>query len=246
MYCLIKIIRMRFLGLLFWILIANTLYAQQEDALLRHKAQLSARPGGTITEFKIPDPKTEGSIYLLEDWTLADVTLKNGLELKSYFIRYDLQNHLLEIKTDEKVKVIDESKVKVFKWLNGKNAQREEYLNGSSFRLEGGVLLGFFKVESQGKLRLLSYTNLKLQKSNYVPALNSGEKNNKLIKKASLYVEKDKSLFKVPKSRKTFLGLEIFEGKSNELLKFIKNNNLSIKQKSDLIKILKFSSGLED
>ena len=226
------------------ILIANTLYAQ-EDGMLRHKAQLNANPGGTITEFRMPDPKTEGSVYLLEDWTLADVTLKNGLKLNSYFIRYDLQNHLVEIKADEKVKVIDESKVKVFKWLNGINAQREEYLNGSSFRLDGGVLLGFFRVESQGKLRLLSYTNLKLKKSNYVPALNSGEKNNKLVKKTGLYIEKDKSLFKIPKSRKSFLELRVFEGKGNQVLKFMKMNKLSIKRKSDLIEVLKFSSELE-
>ncbi len=245
MYCLIKIKNMKLFSLLFLVvLITNTLYAQ-EDGMLRHKAQLNASPGGTITEFRMPNPKTEGSVYLLEGWTLADVTLKNGLELNSYFIRYDLQNHLVEIKADEKVKVIDESKVKVFKWLNGKNAQREEYLNGSSFRLDGGVLLGFFKLEYQGESRLLSYTNLKLQKSNYVPALNSGEKNNKLVKKTSVYIEKDKSLFKVPKSRKNFLELEIFEGKSNEILKFIKNNNLSIKQKNDLIEILKFLNGLE-
>lgn len=228
--------------LFFGILVLSTKLSAQDDGLLRHKAQLNTQPHGTITEFKLADPEITGSEYLVEAWNMADVTLKNGIELKEKLIKYDLENHLIEIKVDEKVKVIDESKVKKFKWLNTENAEREEFLNGSSFTLNGSILLGFFKLEFDGAQRLLSYTNLRLQKANYVPALNSGEKNDKLVKETTLYIEKDKTLYKVPKSRKKFMELKVFEKNRDEVLKHIKSNNLSIRQKGDLIEVVKFAS----
>ena len=81
-------------------------------------------------------------------------------------------------------------------------------------------------------------TKLQLVKANYAPTHNAGEVSGKYLKTDHFYFEKDKHIFKIPKSKNK--ALKFFETQTEGIKGFINEYRLGFKKEEDLIQIVKF------
>ena len=88
------------------------------------------------------------------------------------------------------------------------------------------------------KVKLLEYTKINIQKPDYVEAFNTGSKDTKITKDKQLYITQGKEVLRLNTNKKEIL--ELMSDKKTEVEAFIKQNNLSVKDRVDLSQIFKF------
>lgn len=197
-------------------------------------------PGGFVTQLPPAQAETKGDVYLITDWALADITLTNSESvLSGYFVRVDLSTNNIELKVEDQIKVLVGNKVQSF-ILNDVLLGHAKYINVQEYSLNGIKMNGFFRVIEDKEWKLLEKTTLKLVKANYVASLDAGVREDRLIKEKTYFLAKENKLYEVRSSAKKFASQ--FGEKSDDLMKYIKGNNINLKQENDLRKLLEFFS----
>ncbi|PWA06830.1 hypothetical protein [Flavobacterium psychrotolerans] len=183
--------------------------------------------------------KTEGSPYLNEKFNYAEVS---GIDQK-LMVRYNAESDQIEvqIETNDVLILTKDDKFNLIsinlgltkmKLLNYKNLKGEDVY---------GYLVVLF---DKNEVSLLRRDKIILQKEKqpknsydvYSPA--------KLVKaNEEYYLEtKDKKIIPMPQNKKQLL--ELYPEQKEAIIPFLKNNDLSFKTESDLIKITQFLSTL--
>lgn len=219
------------LSMVFWmILIVNLVYGQEVNML-----EQQINPGAVIDELPLPSPSIEGSFYLYEDWCKGSVTLKNGDVIDDVLLKYDLKNNILEIKTPKFVKVCIPNLLKEFS-LEDDLQQRTEFTNISAFDRSKIGILEIRYAKGDHMYAVEHYAEIK--EATYVPAIDMGSRNKKILKKSNHYLVKNTNLIPFKKSKKSILNIT---GKhSSTVESYIKSNGLKLKKEEDLLQLMRY------
>ena len=236
-------------------LIGTTVFAQNnmmqntKDALNVGGLKVGQHTSTMLYGFDTRTSEVLGSYYLDQDWSLATVrfypktisTPKGSVKLDSLTdvqIKIILYGNDVEFNTPEGVKVISGTLIKSFT-LQKLNQLPKNYVSTLEFIDNyDKIKPSFFELLVDGKVKLLEYTRVNIQKPDYVEAFNTGSKDIKITKDKQLFITQGKEVLKLNTNKKEIL--ELMSDKKAEVEAFIKQNNLSIKDRVDLLQIFKF------
>ncbi len=200
---------------------------------------MNPQPGGFITQIKADTKEVKGNVYLYEQWLMGDIQYVNNAKILSKFIRYNIQLNSVEIRLeDEKMGSSEGRHIASFEIVNGLTQEKEKFINASKFDFENTKLIGFMKEVYPGTFSLYSKTEVKLVQGNYVAALDMGEEDDTFSKKTVYYISNNNQLIGVTSNKKRFA--EKFPEMENEILNYIKEQNLSLKTEKDLMILVIF------
>lgn len=180
----------------------------------------------------------EGTVYLNDDWVTGTIYTSSGHVLQDAPLKYDIKNDVMEINTPDGIKTLMGKYIKQFELQEP--AQKAMYVSGSNNDVAAGLHTAFYKVLASARdVKLLSRTELYLQKSNYSPQFDVGSKTDKLVKKENLYLAKGNDLTKLEKD-----NFIVFGDKADQVKVYAKAKKLKLHKKEDAINILEFYSSL--
>jgi hypothetical protein len=195
----------------------------------------------------------QGNFYLDPEWSVATIrfyprtiaTPKGTIKLDSVTdvqMRVVLKGNDVEFNTQEGIKVISGTLIKSFT-AKKQGFWVKNYISTLEFNDESEkIKAGFFEILADGKIKLLEYSKLKIQQPDYVEALNVGSKDIKINIDKLLYVAKGKEVVKFSTGKKDLY--ELMADKKPEIEMFIKDNNLSLKDRADIAKIFHYYNTL--
>lgn len=208
-------------------------------------ALMNDRPnfvGGNMVMGIPPEPKkVEGNNYLDTKWNAASILLYRDQQLLEGFrTRYNIVSNMFELMEPENnlVSVMPGLRIQNIVWVDSTYKVPRYFVNGMDFLDEGVPISGFFEVLVEGELPLMRRTKAVLKESNYNTALMVGERNDQIIKRNYYYYLIGKNLMEIPKNRKKFYL--IFEEKAQEIEDYANENNLDVKQPSDVFKVFTY------
>ena len=173
-----------------------------------------------------------GSPYLNEEWGNADIILNDDhMIIKNIPVKIDVRNNWLEIKYEEKVYLLDD--LDIYNLQLKKNG--DVFITKNALHIDG--LSGFFKVLYNEKTTLLCHFSSTIQRSNYIPAFDAGEKDDKLILIKTYYIFFNGQLTKLEKNSRKF---EKQFNSNAEIRTFLKRNHINPKNEKDLLRFIKY------
>lgn len=205
---------------------------------------------GNGTLFGIKDPKGSivGDPYLDSTWHIGSIKLfqkigppgREGDSIANVPLRLDLQSNELEVQVNstKEVRAVSGNLVRFFT-IEGN--ERRVFMSTRQFRTEDN-LLGFVELIQQGRLSLVEYGKLNIIKPSYNEALGTGSKDIKIVKAIQYYVVRGNTLFLIGTSKKKLL--EAMSDRADDVEKFIKANDISLKSRVDLAKVFSYYNSL--
>jgi len=224
--------------------LTTVLLAQVVGGVQSKGMDMNTRPYGFVKEIKAEPNAIIGNTYLHEGWFFGSIEFINGALLADKGIRYNIKADVVEIRLDAILKGSDGKNVKRFELLNSLTQEKEQYVSASDFIINNTKLVGFLRELKVGYYSLYSKTTVILIKGSYVRALDMGEEDDEYRKQTTYYLAKDKELIELSTNRKRFAS--VFFDSETEILKYIKEHNLSLKNERDLIKIVSFVNSLNN
>lgn len=182
----------------------------------------------------LPPGELIGDGYLSLDWRLSSVMLyREEKLLEGYLTRYDISGGVIEFKTINGVKIINEDNVKSLVWMDTINQIRNYLVNAKEYKDEDHTqMAGFFEVLSDGNFPLFKKTNISIKKANYVVQFDVGTRDDEIQKIEVYYYAQGVRVSKVPMNKGKLIKL--FKGKESEIKNFIKANSLDVSQQHHL------------
>ncbi len=193
-------------------------------------------PGAVIDELPLPPPGIEGHAYIFEEWKNGTITLRSKQLIDGHPIKVDLQNQLIEIRFEDQVKVCSLPMFSKFE-LDGK-----QYINTNEVESNGDLPSGIAQVLIDGKIMVINHLFTEMKEPTYVPTVDMGDRNKKIIKKEQVYAIKDKTVFELDGKLKR--NQKFFGEQYNEVADFAESNKLKFKNQEDLISIIKYYNSL--
>lgn len=223
---------------------ANLNLAQQVAGGVAGKGMdMNARPGGIVQQISLEEPKLLGNTYIDDIWFRGSLFLFSGHKIENYPLRYDIKNHVVEIRIEDedKVKVLQGIRIQKFEWFNSELNQQETFVNSSV--IDASVSSSFFKILLNGdKIDLLMRYRVKLLKGNYVQALDMGKRDHRLVKVKEFYFQIGEDLVETPNKRKKLQPL--FPDSFDEIKSYINIEKIRLKEEVGLIKLTEFINNI--
>jgi len=178
----------------------------------------------------------EGSPFLNDDWQLGTIFFKNGDTIPTIKLRFNVHNGEMQYLHEEKTYAIGASE-----------NIKEIIIDGHHFEFlyyhdEGKFKKSFFEVLYADKTSLLQLHFTVILPTNFNPALNSGNKNDRIIHKMKYYAKIGDKIVEIDRRGKNFISA--FGEKEALISKYIKDNNISLKEEADLIYLIRYSNTL--
>jgi hypothetical protein len=194
-------------------------------------------PNEVLYGIPLPPKQLLGDAYLNPEWQSANILLfTRETLLEGYPVRYDLLKDELEVKSKNGIKVLEGKRVKSFVWMDSATRKPEYFINASQYTDSDKLkMTGFFEVLADGKFPLLSKPTATIREADYNVQFNVGSRDDKIVKKQTLYFVKDGVAYEVPKSRKKFLA--IFGDDKPKVEEFVKINTLDTSDKDHVKRI---------
>jgi len=182
------------------------------------------------------EKKDKLSVYYYNDWKMARIVLFTGEEIRSYPVKYDLTRNIIEIKTEEEIKLLSIGRVNEIHWT----ATGEVFYNTMIF--DNFDEQGFFTKLHEGKISLLKKPYMKVIESNYVAEFDAGEEEDQYVKRFKYYYVIDNKVREFKKSKRNVLKL--FNDNSEQIKDYISSKKLKCNNDIDLIKIFNYYENL--
>ena len=205
------------------------------------KLDVNTKPGGQVAVIEENEKIIEGSYYLLNGWNKGDIHTFVGNPLEDIELRYNIENQILEGKTDTWTKVFPNNVVDYFKIFDKRTLQFRHFANCSNFKSEL-IFFGYFEIIADGKMKLLAKYDTKIKNAYYVIALDAGSKNDQIIQVETIFIERDGQVIELPKKKKD--TYDLFEELSHKIEAFSKEKKLNPRKKEDLAEIIKYYNSL--
>lgn len=191
-----------------------------------------------ITELSERVAGATGSVYLNDTWSVGTIYTTSGHVLQDAPLKYDIKHDVVEINTPDGIKTLQGRYIRQFEVQEP--GQVALYVSGNEEEVAAGSHTGFYKVLAKAHdVKLLSRTDLYLQRSNYTPALDVGSKTDKLLKKEKLYLADGNTLTELQKD-----SYQVFGEKAGRVKAYAKDQKLKLHKKEDAIKLLKYFGSL--
>lgn len=227
----------------------NNMMQNTKDALNVGGPKIGQHTSTMLYGFDSRTTEVLGTYYLDQDWGLATVrfypktisTPKGIVKLDSLSdvqIRVILYGNDIEFNTPEGIKVISGTLIKSFT-LQKPNQLPKTYISTLEFVDNyDKIKPSFFEILVDGKIKLLEYVKVNIVKPDYVEAFNVGSKDIKITKDRQFFITKGGEVLKLNTNKKEIL--ELMTDKKAAVETFIKQNNLSVKDRVDLLQIFSF------
>ncbi|MVM41944.1 hypothetical protein GO730_36900 [Spirosoma sp. HMF3257] len=199
----------------------------------------------TLLTVKGPPGQLIGDPYLDTTWQAGNVKFYNRLgvslttdSLAGVPVRLDLSANEIEVKagaTD--IRAVKATAIRYVD-INNSFGSASRYMNVHEYQGDTESLKGFFEQVVTGKLDLLLYPSVYIQKANFNMALNTGNKDDELVKKMDWYVARNKKATKFSPGRKAIL--ELMADKKEQLDAFLKTEKPDLKSRSGLIAVFSY------
>lgn len=196
--------------------------------------RIEAPPGYNIIFDENNLPKNiEGSPYL-DDWQLSDIILKNGEVISGIMVCYNVfANQMLFQSNNTYILGVPDS-ISEIKLPN-------RIFVYKNYRKANKIEKGYFEILLSGKVGLLAKYETKIIPSNYNVALGVGNKNDRLVIKEQLYLQKEEQIILLNKESILY---ETLNEKYREVSDYMNKKRLSYKKKQDMIQLLSFYNQL--
>ncbi len=188
--------------------------------------------GDLLRGLNPPPPEVIGDVYLDSEWKVGNVLMfQDNMTIEDYPLRYDLYNDMLEIDTDEGVKVLEAHRIKSFAWRDS-NGKPVYYLGSRNYRSETEELNGFFEIMADGEVPLLRKTNIRVKEPDYYEGIDIGSRDYEIQKSDEYYYAIGRVVYELKRSKKGVL--EAFADREDEMSAFFKKENIVFKKDGDL------------
>ena len=182
--------------------------------------------------------KTVGDYYLDRKWNTGSIFLKDSeRKIEGFPLKYDIKTQTIEILANKTVKILDARKIKGMVWYDSLTQLGSFFANAGEFTEDGVPLVGLVEVMSDGQIPLLCYTTVWIKQADYVPALDVGSRDDKIMKRKTYYYSINHQITKITSKKKL---LPAFGDRASAVDAFIKTNDLSVNQPFDLKRIFDF------
>lgn len=179
-----------------------------------------------------------GDYYLNKKWNRANILLyQSESMIEGYPVKYDLKNEFIEIRTSVGVKILDVRKIKNLVWTDTLAIAPQYFVNASEFKKGRNSYSGLLEVIVDGPLPLLKRTELDVREPNYIPALDAGSKDTKILQKSIILYSKGGELIEL-KNKKDVL--EASGDLSKEVDVYIKANKLNVSKDAGVRRVFEF------
>lgn len=227
-------------------------YAQNEaaqstkDRLNYGDVKLRNNSSNLFYGFDTRTSEIKGDYYYDSNWQVAlvkfyprNIETPKGVirldTLSALLVRYNIFGNDIEFKTPEGIKIVSGAMIQ---YIIAEGTP-QKFVNTSEFiDNEDKIKPGFFRILADGRVKLLENTQVEIQKPDYIPSLNIGDEDTKIVKQKMLFVTQGKEVIRFRGKRRELL--ELMQDKRSELLKFIRKEQLYIRNQQDLIRIFEF------
>ena len=202
---------------------------------------------GTIYGVSGPAGKVTGDPYLDSTWQAGTIKFYGKFlakfdSLGGVPVRLDLYNHDVEIRAG--ANDIRSAKGPSIRYVivTNKTGSASQFINVREYRGEADALQGFFEQVVVGKLTLLQYPSISVKRANFNVAMNTGSKDDELIKKLDWYVAQSGRATKFSPSKKALLELMADQKESIEA--FLKAEKPDLKSRAGLTAVASYYNQL--
>lgn len=126
--------------------------------------------------------------------------------------------------------------------INNATGTTSTFINVREYRGEADALSGFLEQISMGKLVLLQYPSIYIKRANFNVAMNTGTKDDELLKQVDWYVSSGKKAFKFSPGKKAILTL--MADQKDQIETFLKNEKPDLKSRSGLMSVFSYYNKL--
>ena len=153
------------------------------------KTNISTTPRGMVQGIRPAAKELPESLYLEDTWKPGVVYFFSGQGFEAT-IRLDLLNNKIEVKEDSVIRVFNTSLIKSFEVLGNDFTSRSFFVNKTFLKDNADLAkgIGFFKVENEGEINLLTGYTVQRHAPDYIEALGVGNKDPSYSKKESLFI----------------------------------------------------------
>jgi hypothetical protein len=205
-------------------------------------ADISVKQGGMVTEIKPQVPTYVGSKHLYDGWRMGSLKLFSGIKYENVFVLYDIEESIVEIKTGGITKRFLPNEIDVFQLYGDSEQILRKFTNTKDLNLAVPIV-GYLEILEAGEISLFSRHLVETKKPDYVIALDVGSRSAKKYQVQHFFLEINGQVMKAPKHKKEFLAL--FPTITAKIQDFMAQDNLSVKKREDLIKIIQFINSLK-
>ncbi len=223
-------------------LLLNTAFGQKTYNNQKDLIDPAVNPGNILDEMRLPPTRTLGTYFYDEAWKTGTIYMTNDVVINGHAIRFDVQKNHLEIRDKHQVRVCAFYKIDRFNILSSLY-DTLEFISTNNFNFEDGIpLIGFFEVLSRGDVPLYSRSKIEVIESNYVPTVDMGRRDNKIVIREDYFATKDGIVYEIEnsKNKNKYLFDEHFE----TVKRYAKDHHLKFSKREDLVKIFVFYNGL--
>ena len=193
---------------------------------------MQVRPYGMISEMDLDevDKENKDPFLLVEDWSEGEIVLLNNSRIGDEPFKYDVRYNVFEFNRATDQRFLSGRKVREFILADGEG-QRNFY---NALYIKGFNFIGFVELLHKGEqYDLYEYHTMEIQTANYIPALDAGDKRDKLIRKSEFYLFADEKGSLIINNKKKFL--ELFPEDQAKAKGILKENKLKVSRKEDLV-----------
>jgi hypothetical protein len=185
--------------------------------------------------------KYVGSIFLYDDFRLANITLQNDKAFEKVKTKIDLLNQeMVFLSTDGKLGILNNGQVKEIRFIGEPNDSTSKRVFRTGFpKVDVLNPSSFYEVLADGKLMLLkSLMKYAVENKNEL----SGEVNRLIENAENIYTFKDNQMKRLKKDREVIYDL--MADKRTEITSRQRNVHPNLKNIAELINIVKFYNSL--
>lgn len=183
-------------------------------------------------------PDVIGDPFSKSNFSETTALLYNDQTISKVHSKYDMMHDDFYILTKQGIRVMPGHLVKSYSYVDSISKKKSTYINAKEFKSPSGApYAGFFEIVYDGSTALLKKTEASIQKANYHVALNVGRQDHHVNKKSEYYYLLNNITEKLPATKNI---TEIFTNKKDSVEKFIKINQLNLKDERHLILIFEY------
>jgi len=179
------------------------------------------------------------SIYLDDKWNWGSVMLKDTSKvILGYPIKYDILNGIIEIKSREGIKIIEDYKLNAFSWVDEKG---KEFFFINSYEYNYDFSNKMLRVLVDGPTKLFKEIRFVKQEKEIV-RYGVQAPTSSVRKISNYYLVDDNGATLIHNKKKDLL--KYIDKKSDEVRNYVNKYNLRYSNDNDLIKILEYYNSI--
>lgn len=195
--------------------------------------------GEAINTYDLRERKEYNQVFLNEDWQKSKLIFSdNEVSSRTYWLKYDILNQEVNIRIgEEAIYIVPKNRIHGFIFLSDidkKILENSQFMVSQKRKTKGDI----YEIIVDGKYSLAILHEAEKLKSNYIPALDTGNISEKIITKKKFFLITDKkAAIEISKKKKS--ATKLFN-KYTPSKEYLKKNKVNFKKQKDLEGIILF------